>query len=189
MTDFRQLKPILASLLFTLSLSPLLRAQQIPLQSLVTPSTIISKDGHPVTFALHGFIEFRSLSELFPYIESQTTRWKDLDQTARTELARELLRRGIESRVISMTDERPLETLLTHTAQELRLALAQVKEPVPPGYADAFIAVQKNGNIRSTAGAPHPIFRRGCFPTGTRSRKVSNFTARPTIPPSISGRR
>jgi len=125
---------------------PLAAAQQIPLSVLVTPSTTISKDGHPVTFALHGFIEFKSLSELFPYIDSQTRRWKTtdvLDDAARQELARELLRRGVESRIISMTDERPLETLVTHTSEELRQALAQVKEPVPPSYAEAFLAVQE----------------------------------------------
>jgi hypothetical protein len=106
-----------------------LPAQQISLRALVTPSSIIAKDGRPVTFALHGFIEFKSLSELFPYIDSQTSR--------------ELLRRGIESRVISMADERPLETLVTHTAQELRQALAQVQESTPSGYADSFLAVQE----------------------------------------------
>ena len=42
-----------------------------------------------------------------------------------------------------MIDERPLETLVTHTSEELRQALAQVKEPVPPGYAGAFLAVQE----------------------------------------------
>jgi hypothetical protein len=42
-----------------------------------------------------------------------------------------------------MTDERPLETLVTHTAEELRQALARVHEPTPPGYADAFLSVQK----------------------------------------------
>jgi hypothetical protein len=123
-----------------------LPAQQISLQALVTPSTIITKDSRPITFALHGFIEFKSLSELFPYIESQTSRWKGpagLDGKQRQGLARELLRRGIESRVISMADERPLETLVTHTAQELRRALAQVQEPTPPGYADSFLAVQE----------------------------------------------
>src|SRR5207245_10637708 len=57
--------------------------------------------------------------------------------------ARELLRRGVESRTVSMTDERPLETLVTHTSEELRQALAQVKESVPPGYAEAFLAVQE----------------------------------------------
>ena|SRR5713101_7813067 len=53
-----------------------LRAEDAPLQAMVTPSTIILKDGRPVTFAVHGFIEFKSLAELFPYIESQTQRWK-----------------------------------------------------------------------------------------------------------------
>ena len=120
------------------------QAQQISLQALVTPSTTIVKDGRIVPFALHGFIEFKSLSDLFPYIDSQTTRWKNsLDDAARQALARELLRRGIESRVVSMTDERPLETLMTHTAEELRAALARVTESTPPGYADSFLAVQE----------------------------------------------
>jgi len=119
-----------------------LSAQQISLQTLVTPSTVILKDGKPVTFAVHGFIEFKSLAELFPYIDAQTQRWK-LDDGARRRLAAELLRRGIESRVVSMVDERPLEILVTHTREELQRALNQVKEPIPPGYADAFLAVQE----------------------------------------------
>jgi hypothetical protein len=120
------------------------QAQQIALQALVTPSTVITKDGHPVSFALHGFIEFQSLAQVFPYIDSQTAHWKNaLDESQRRNLASELLRRGIESRVVSMLDERPLETLLTHTEEELRHALAQVHEPTPTGYADAFIGVQK----------------------------------------------
>jgi hypothetical protein len=140
----RALLPSIASVIVAIALLLPLHAQQISLQTLVTPSTTIVKDGHPLTFALHGFIEFNSLSELFPYINSQTQRWKSgLDDAARNDLALELLRRGIESRVISMTDERPLETLLTHTASELREALSQVKEPVPPGYNDAFLAVQE----------------------------------------------
>lgn len=121
--------------------------QPISLQALVTPSTIIStKDGQPLKFAVHGFIEFNSLSELFPYVDSQTQRWNvhgGLDGEQREQLASDLLRRGVESRVVSMLDERPLETLITHTSEELRHALSQVKEPVPPGYADAFLAVQE----------------------------------------------
>jgi len=119
-----------------------LHGEPVSLQSLVTPSTIIQKDRQPVTFALHGFIEFQSLAELFAYIKSQTTRWSRLDQSKRRQLAHELLRRGVESRVISMTDERPLETLITHTAAELRQAIANVQEPVPAGYSEAFLAVQ-----------------------------------------------
>jgi len=122
------------------------QAEPISLQALVTPSTVILKDGHAVTFAVHGFIEFKSLAELFPYIESQTQRWKtsaDFDGVARRNLGRDLLRRGIESRVVSMADERPLETLITHTREELQRALAQVKEPTPAGYAEDFLAVQE----------------------------------------------
>jgi hypothetical protein len=131
------------ALIAVILLAPL-QAQQISLQALVTPSTTISKDGHPVAFALHGFIEFTTLADLFRYIESQTQRWKPtLDQAAQHRLASELLRRGIESRVVSMIDERPIETLVTHTSKELQEALAQVKEPVPPGYAEAFLAVQE----------------------------------------------
>lgn len=117
-------------------------AQQIPLQVLVTPSSVITKDGKPLTFAVHGFIEFKSLAELFPYIDTQAARWK-LDPSRRDQLARNLLREGIESRIVSMTDERPLETLLTHTADELRSAISAVQETKPPGYAEAFLAVQK----------------------------------------------
>ena len=127
-----------------LVLSTCMQAEQILLQAIVTPSTIVEKDGHPVTFAVHGFIEFKSLAELFPFVESQTQRWKSgLLEADRQRLSRELLRRGIESRVISMVDERPLETLMTHTREELRQALERVKEPVPSGYAEAFLAVQE----------------------------------------------
>jgi hypothetical protein len=120
------------------------QTQQVSLQEIVTPSTVIVKDGRPVTFALHGFIEFKSLAEMFPYIESQTQRWPGgIRDEERRDLGRELLRRGVESRVVSMADERPLEALLTHTSDELRQAIARVKEPMPTGYAEAFLAVQE----------------------------------------------
>jgi hypothetical protein len=122
-------------------------AQEISLQALVTPSTVISKEGRTTTFALHGFIEFNTLAEMFPYIDGQTRRWPDLDTKQRQALATDLLHRGVESRVISMTDERPLETLVTHTTEELRQALAGVHEPTPPGYADAFLSVQKKWKV------------------------------------------
>ena len=123
-----------------------LQAEPVSLQALVTPSSVILKDGQPVRFAVHGFIEFKSLAELFLYIDSQTRRWKgsaDFDAAARRDLGRDLLRRGIESRVISMADERPLETLITHTREELQQALARVKEPMPAGYAEDFLAAQE----------------------------------------------
>ena len=137
---------ILATALIVLCMSFPLFAEAVSLQALVTPSTTIVKGGRPVPFALYSFIEFKSLAELFPYIESQTRRWSvpgGLDDGERRRLAGELLRRGIESRVISMEDERPLETLMTHTSEEVRQALARVNEPVPPGYGEAFLAVQE----------------------------------------------
>jgi hypothetical protein len=123
-----------------------LSAEDLSLQGLVTPSTIVLKDGRPVTFAIYGFIEFKSLAEVFPYIESRVQLRKPdglLAAEGRRLLARELRRHAVESRVVSMTDERPLEILLTHTAEEVRQAIARVKEPVPPGYADDFVAVQE----------------------------------------------
>jgi hypothetical protein len=104
------------------------------------------KDGHPITFALHGFLEFKSLNEMFSYIDSQNQRWKSnagINKEQRQADMRDLLRRGVESRVVSMVDEGPLETLVTHTREDLLTALAGVKEPVPAGYAEAFLAVQE----------------------------------------------
>ena len=117
----------------------------IPIQQLVTPSTVILKDGKPVTFAIHGFIEFKSLSEVFPYIDSQVQRWRarGVGEPELERLKHELLQRGVESRVISMIDERPLESLMTHTSRELQQALAGVKESTRSGYAEAFQAVQE----------------------------------------------
>jgi hypothetical protein len=132
--------------LLVLCLSATLSAQQIPLKAIVTPSTIVMKDGHPLKFAIHGFIEFESLAESFPYIESQVQRWKKsgvLDEKAQEALRRQLVREAVESRVISMLDERPLETVLTHTREELKQELAQLKEPVPKGFEEAFLDVQQ----------------------------------------------
>jgi len=105
---------------------------------------MIVKNGEPVKFAIHGFIEFNSQAEVFPYIEAQTRRWNGkISEEERQKLARQLLREGIESRVVSMMDERPLQTLVTHTSEELREAIAKVKEPLLAEYAEEFAAVQE----------------------------------------------
>ena len=145
-TKLADITKLLAAVALLVIIAPAAYGQTLSLQSLVTPSTVIRKDGVTVRFAVHGFIEFSSLAELFPYIESQTRRWpgsRTFDDTARRQLGQELLRRGIESRAISMVDERPLELLITHTRTELQHALADVEEPVPPGYAEAFLATQE----------------------------------------------
>ena len=172
-------------------LRPPLRAEPVSLQSIVTPSTIILKDGRPVIFAVHGFIEFKSLAELFLYIESQTQRWNNggLDPAERRNLARDLLHRGIESRVVSMVDVRPLEALVTHTSDELRQALARVKESAPPGFAEEFLAVQEKWKHSLNCWSASPSIP---------GRVLSNWYpieegVRPTDPltirPSTSGRR
>jgi hypothetical protein len=149
------LRAALCLLLATVPLSAQ-SSGDLSLQEIVTPSTVILKDGRPVTFAVHGFIEFGTLAELFPYIETQSKRW-NLTATERRKLARELLHRGIESRVVSMTDERPLELLVTHTAEELRRALAGVQEPVPESYAAEFLVVQEKWKRSLNCWSASPV--------------------------------
>src|SRR5579863_957786 len=94
-------RPAFRVVLIAVALAMPACAEQLSLQALVTPSTVVlSKDGHPVTFALHGFIEFKSLNELFSYIDSQNRRWRSNPEIAETErqaMMRDLLRRGVES--------------------------------------------------------------------------------------------
>src|SRR6266853_972110 len=46
-------------------------------------------------------------------------------------------------RVSVRAEQVSLQALITHTSEELRQALAHVKELVPPGYAEQFLAVQE----------------------------------------------
>ena len=118
-------------------------AEPLSLKAVVTPSSIIEKEGKPVTFAIHGYIEFQSLSQSFVYIESQQQRWRGkITEEESRQLALHLLQEAVESRVISMMDDRPLEALITHSSDQLRQAIADLKEPAPAGYLDVFLAVQ-----------------------------------------------
>jgi len=119
------------------------KAEPLPLGSVVTPSTVIEKNGEPVMFAIHGYVEFKSLKDAFQYIEAQKRRWHGrISEEDERQLGLSLVREAVESRVVSMSDERPLEALVTHTAEELKAIIAEVKEPVPAGYEGAFLAVQ-----------------------------------------------
>jgi hypothetical protein len=111
-----------------------------------------------VKFAIHGFIEFKSLGEVASYVEVQTARWNaKIKEEEKRELARQLMREGIESRVVSMEDERPLQALVTHTSAELREAIGNVREPVPPGYAEAFLAVQEKWKHSVNCWSASPV--------------------------------
>ncbi len=114
---------LLAFALMLLSPPSLRAAQDLTLDDLVTPSTVFVKDAQPVTFALLGFIEFKTLEELFSYIDREAGRWSFPDDAARQAFGDGLLRRGVESRLISMSYEKPLELLLTHTREELDQAV------------------------------------------------------------------
>ena len=56
-----------------------------------------------------------------------------------------------------MLDERPLQALVTHTSEELREAIGRVKEPVPPGYAEAFLAVQEKWKHSVNCWSASPV--------------------------------
>jgi hypothetical protein len=145
LSSARQVSRAVAAMVFlAFGSTSSMRGQELSLQAVVTPSTVIAKDGRTVTFAIHGFIEFRSLAEVFPYIDAQMERWNGkLSEAEKLQLARQLLREGIESRVISMADERPLQALVTHTSEEMREAISNVKEQLPPAYTAEFLAVQE----------------------------------------------
>lgn len=146
---------VIALMGLRLSLS---NAEPIPLKDVVTPSSVVMKDGKPVTFAIHGFIEFRSLAEAFPYIELQRRRWKGkISEEELNGLEKALLREAVESRVVSMVDERPLEALVTHTSGELHDAIAAVKETLPAGYAEAFLGVQEKWRHSLNCWSASPV--------------------------------
>ena len=86
-----------------------------------------------------------------------------------------------------MADERPLETLITHTRAELQQALAEVKEPVPPGYAEAFLAVQEKWKHSLNCWSASPSIPGEFCRIGIRLRKASACTAQPTIRRNTSG--
>ena len=178
-----------------------LQAQQIPLQALVTPSTKILKDGRIVPFALHSFIEFHSLAELFPFIDSQTTRWKNsLDDAARQALGRELLRRGIESRVVSMTDERPMETpdhsYLTRTPGRVgtrdRTHSSRLRRQFPgrAGEMEALTQLLERGPVHSCPCTFQLVSDRGGYPTLWRHLRFNGaLLASREVPPGRHDRR
>lgn len=101
-------------------------APRTSLRQLVTPASRLQLQSRVVRFALHGLVEFETLSALFTHIDAEAGRWRFPTDTARQAFADDLLRRGVESRVVSMETELPLELLLTHTAPELAATIAAV---------------------------------------------------------------
>jgi hypothetical protein len=98
---------------------------RLTLRRLVDSSARIEVQGRVIRFALHGFIYFDTLNDLFAHIDREAGRWQfDSDADRRT-FADGLMRRGVESRVVSMETELPLEVILTHTRAELARAVSE----------------------------------------------------------------
>lgn len=105
---------------------------RLTLQTLVQPSTVFHQDGQAVKFAVHGFLEFQSLDELFIWIDQQAGLWQFGTPGERKEFASSLLWRGMQSRLVSMQYEKSLEILLTHTAADLSTAVGRVRTSSAP---------------------------------------------------------
>ena len=149
-------------------------AGDLTLDDLVTPSAVFVKDGQPVTFALLGFIEFKTQSELFAYIDGEVGRRSFPDAAARQAYGDRLLRRGVESRLISMNYEKPLELLLTHTREEMEQAAAARFAPTAPVYT---------GRHWRLAGS---VYRQAFLDIQQRWKTSLNcWSAAPTIPARV----
>jgi hypothetical protein len=129
-------------------------APRLTLRQLVTPSARVETQGRLIRFALHGLIYFDTLDALFRHIDDEAGRWAFASAAERQAFADGLLRRGVESRVVSMETELPLELLLTHTRAEVEAAVTAVTggAPVfrgrhwqlaPAVYRDAFARVRE----------------------------------------------
>lgn len=101
-------------------------ATRVTLRQLVTPSARVEIQGRVVRFALHGLIYFDTLDDLFRHVDRETGRWQFDSAAARQAFGDGLLRRGVESRIVSMETELPLELLLTYTPAEIDAAVASL---------------------------------------------------------------
>jgi hypothetical protein len=128
---------------------------RLTLARLVDPSARVETNGRVVPFSLHGLIHFETLDEAFAYVDEQAGRWQFSSPADRQVFGDTLLRRAVESRVVSMQTELPLEIVLTHTREQLEDAVSRVRtKDAPlvfagrnwqlsqPTYAKAFLRVR-----------------------------------------------
>jgi hypothetical protein len=103
--------------------APPASAPPLTLTRLVDPASRVDVNGAPVTLALHALVRFNTLADAFRYIDEQAGRWSFASAQARQAFGDDLLSRAVESRVVSMQTELPLEIVLTHTRGELASAV------------------------------------------------------------------
>ena len=99
----------------------------LTLARLVDPANRVEVNGALVTLALHALIRFNTLADAFRYIDEQTGRLTFANPQARQAYGDDLLSRAVESRVVSMQTELPLEILLTHTREEVGSAVGALR--------------------------------------------------------------
>ena len=107
------------------------RVLPLTLRRLVDPSTRLERGGEPIRFGLHASIRFERLIDLFEHIDREAGRWRFETGAGRQAWGDAVLRRGVESRIVSMDTELPLEVLLAHTREALDRALADVRPAAP----------------------------------------------------------
>jgi hypothetical protein len=84
-------------------------------------------NGGVVRFALHGLVEFETLDDALAYIDRHVAGWTFATPATRRRYGDELLRRAVESRIVSMQTELPLEVLVTHTPAEIGAAVTALE--------------------------------------------------------------
>jgi hypothetical protein len=95
----------------------------LTLARLVDPAIRVEVNSRLVQVALYGLLRFDTLADLFTYIDEQSGRWTFATAQERQAFGDDLLQRGVESRVVSMQTELPLEIVLTHTRSEVAAAV------------------------------------------------------------------
>jgi hypothetical protein len=128
---------------------------RLTLRRLVDPAARVEVQGRVIRFALHGFIYFDTLDDLFAHVDREAGRWQFDSDADRQAFADGLMRRGVESRVVSMETELPLEIVLTHTRAELARAVGETAtghrplvfkgrhwQLTPDAYRNAFMRVR-----------------------------------------------
>jgi hypothetical protein len=128
---------------------------RLTLERLVDPASRIEIQGRLVRPALLAHIRFDTLQQLFAYVDTEAGRWTFGSGAERDAFATGLMRRGVESRVISMDTELPLEVILTHTRAELARAATEIStgdgsfvfngrhwQLTKAAYRDAFLRVR-----------------------------------------------
>ena len=130
-------------------------ARPLTLARVVDPATRVEIGGRLVPFAVRGLVRFDTLAGLLTFIDGEAGRWTFATAAERQAFGDDLLRRGVESRIVSMTTELPLELLLTHTRAEVAAAVEAVRtsdapvifkgrhwQATLPAYREAFLRVR-----------------------------------------------